>query len=414
MSCRNFVVAVACAAGSAAKRLRCSFTSRAGGAASTERPRPSVRWYRLTLGRLLAGLLAIEGFLLLSQRFQWFSFNHHKGWAVLIAVASVGVFLLLTLLWLAAALVFHWRFQFTIRSLLVLTVAVAVPCSWLATEMQQAKLVQRISELGGSVEEMEDVEPPPCLLKALGGDFFFYVGGVTAVGPRFTDAELGRLKALSYLMYLDLFDTNVTDAGATNIRQAFPKCDVTDWKTAADTLEADYISRWHIHHLLNSKRIYSRDDLVVRRARKGLATRGVRVPKRDVEAATRLLREDARKGGYWIAFGGEAYRGVDAPKLIQIRLPIAQLLSRPEFATDKPLGRFLRSPELSAKLRACPFVESLGIREREYSNREDQPGYELRIVLRRAANDHSGGREYGYQIWSVEQGVGFHASDDYP
>ena len=34
-------------------------------------------------------------------------------------------------------LIFRWRFQFSIRSLLVLTVAVAVPCSWLAVEVKE-------------------------------------------------------------------------------------------------------------------------------------------------------------------------------------------------------------------------------------------------------------------------------------
>ena len=58
---------------------------------------------------------------------------------MLIAVASVGVFLLLMLLWFLAALVFRLRFQFSILSLLVLVVAVALPFSWLATEMKAAR-----------------------------------------------------------------------------------------------------------------------------------------------------------------------------------------------------------------------------------------------------------------------------------
>ena len=51
-------------------------------------------------------------------------------------LASVGAALLLMFLWFLAALVFRWRFQFSILSLLVLVVVVAVPCSWLATEMK--------------------------------------------------------------------------------------------------------------------------------------------------------------------------------------------------------------------------------------------------------------------------------------
>ena len=36
-------------------------------------------------------------------------------------------------------MIFHWRFQFSIRSLLLLAVAVAVACSWLTTEMREAR-----------------------------------------------------------------------------------------------------------------------------------------------------------------------------------------------------------------------------------------------------------------------------------
>ena len=113
------------------------------------------RWFRLTPGRLLLVLLAVEGFLWLSERFQWFAFNHHKGYAVLIAVASVGVFLLLMLLWFLAALLFRWRFQFSLLSLLALTVAVALPCGWLETAMQQAReqreAVRVVVKFGGWV-----------------------------------------------------------------------------------------------------------------------------------------------------------------------------------------------------------------------------------------------------------------------
>ena len=62
---------------------------------------PPIRWYRLTPDRLVIGLLVVEWLLWLSERFQYFGFNQHKGWTVLIAVASVGVAMLVMLLWLA-------------------------------------------------------------------------------------------------------------------------------------------------------------------------------------------------------------------------------------------------------------------------------------------------------------------------
>ncbi len=47
----------------------------------------------------------------LSERFQWFAFNHHKGWTVLFTVATVGVVLLAMLSWLVVALILvtGWR-----------------------------------------------------------------------------------------------------------------------------------------------------------------------------------------------------------------------------------------------------------------------------------------------------------------
>ena len=92
--------------------------------------------------RPIAGVLALlvlEGFLLLSEWFRRFPFNQHKGWSVLICLAAVGAALVLMFLWFLAALVFRLRFQFGILSLLLLVVVVAVPCSWLATEMKAAK-----------------------------------------------------------------------------------------------------------------------------------------------------------------------------------------------------------------------------------------------------------------------------------
>ena len=43
------------------------------------------RWFHVTPDRLILALLPVEGLLWLSERFQWFAFNEHKGWTVLIA-----------------------------------------------------------------------------------------------------------------------------------------------------------------------------------------------------------------------------------------------------------------------------------------------------------------------------------------
>ena len=103
-----------------------------------ETPSPKLRWYRLTPDRLLMALLPVEGLLLLSERFRWFPFNEHKGWTVLIAVAVICVAVVLLLLWFGVSLALRRRFQFSIRSLLLFVVVVAVVCSWFAVKMQQA------------------------------------------------------------------------------------------------------------------------------------------------------------------------------------------------------------------------------------------------------------------------------------
>ncbi len=195
-------------------------------------PPYKLRWYRLTPDRLVIGLLAVEGFLLLSEQFRLFS----KGWGVLIALAVVGVTLLLMLLWLAAALLLPWRFQYSLRSLLLLVVAVAIPCSWLATEMQWAKeqraAVQAVVKSSGSVayddqvyesdgkivEEEERIGPPKSawLRTLLGNDFFRRVTEIhfgDNDDDRFTDAALENVSGLRSLISLNLNGTQLTDAG---------------------------------------------------------------------------------------------------------------------------------------------------------------------------------------------------------
>jgi len=49
------------------------------------------RFFYPTPSWLVILSLAVTNILFLSERFQWFGFNTHKGWTVLIAVASVGV-----------------------------------------------------------------------------------------------------------------------------------------------------------------------------------------------------------------------------------------------------------------------------------------------------------------------------------
>ena len=189
----------------------------------------------------------MEGLLWLSERYRWFWFNERKGWTVLIGVASVGVAMLAHAGWFIVALVFRWRFQFSIRSLLVLVVVVAIPFSWLAVEMkaarEQKQVVTRINETEGWIAYdyqfdpadtwIENPQPPePSWLRYLiGDDFFFEIVEIrfekhlnsldeqTERVPKVTNADLAEYpKRLPRLRNLTLSDTGVTEVGLSYLK----------------------------------------------------------------------------------------------------------------------------------------------------------------------------------------------------
>ncbi len=235
------------------------------------------RRFHPTPSWLVLGLLVVEGLLWLSERFGWFWFNEKKGWTVLIGVAAVGVAMLVMLLWFIVSLIFRLRFQFTIRSLLVLTVAVALPCSWLAVEMKKAReqreLFGTYEKAGGLLQyNVQDwrtgysekpVTRTPMLAWAeelLGTDFFQHVARACPhpnyrSDARFqrgiTDEELAQLQRCTHLRVLDLEgfacvtdaglvhltvltrleevnlrNTRVTDEGVKRLQQALPNCKI--------------------------------------------------------------------------------------------------------------------------------------------------------------------------------------------
>ena len=200
---------------------------------------PKHRWYHLTPDRLVFLLLVIVALLWLSEGLGWPAWD--KGYAVLAALACVGAGMLLMLAWFFAGLLFRWRFQFSIRSLLVLVVVVAVPCSWTAIETKKAReqkeAVQHARKLAGRVRydymsEFEygyqqfanplsgsDLPGAAWLGDLLGPDFF-----ATVVGLEFsdcwslTDVDLEHLKGLTQLRTLNLHGTQVTDAGLERLK----------------------------------------------------------------------------------------------------------------------------------------------------------------------------------------------------
>ena len=128
--------------------------------------RPKLRWYRVTPDRLVLLLLAVECLLWLSDRIGWPGW--HKGYAILTTLAVLGVAMVLMLVWFAIALIFRRRFQISIRSLLILVVAVAIPCSWLALEAKEERdAIATIDSYGGRATRVslfpKTIRDPLCL-----------------------------------------------------------------------------------------------------------------------------------------------------------------------------------------------------------------------------------------------------------
>ena len=194
----------------------------------SDEPRP--RWFHLTPDKLLLALVPVWAGFFLSDRFG----RLPKGYPVLLATAIAAVILLFSFLWFVAAVVFRWRFQYSVRTLLLSTVIVSVWCSWVAVKMQGARRQERarkaILKLAGDVtydyeldaagNSIRGAEPPgPAWLRRfLGEDFLGCVVRVHLHGGSVTDKVLAYLEDLPELQELTVFQTQVTDAGLEHLR----------------------------------------------------------------------------------------------------------------------------------------------------------------------------------------------------
>lgn len=217
------------------------------------------RWYHLTPDRLVIGVLIMECLLWLSQQFGGNEFTELNCWIVLTAVTVIVAKLLLLPLWFIGSLLFRWRFQFGIRSLLVLVVVVAIPFSWVAVKLQQAKRQREgiaiINDLGGYVRQQARQPDWWLALHRLFPDVVFEAASYVEFKPKsstVSDADLdGIVKLLPHIDILFLASTNVTDAGLDTLNGLHN----LQWLSLNDTKVTD-VGLEHLNRLTQLKVLY--------------------------------------------------------------------------------------------------------------------------------------------------------------
>ncbi len=106
-----------------------------GNIPSTRKP----RWYAPTPAKFLLAVLVMQGVLFLSAHYRWFWFNERKGWTVLISVAATAIAMLLLVTIFAVRRFFKSKPQFTLSTLMLTVPVMAIPCAWMAREMERAR-----------------------------------------------------------------------------------------------------------------------------------------------------------------------------------------------------------------------------------------------------------------------------------
>ena len=212
-------------------------------AINTEHREPIPRWYRFTPDLFVICVLLVECVLWLWERSQSIALSPLKGLIIPIYTAALCVAFLSILLWFIASLFFHRRFQFSLRSLFVLAIVVAVPCSRVATLMQQARhqreAVAMICSLGGDVHEAQHFPDWWITLHGLFPDVFFEEIRFVEFKSKnngVSDADLKEIvKLLPHINLLFLAATNVTDAGL----ETLDGLNELNWLSLSDTKITD-------------------------------------------------------------------------------------------------------------------------------------------------------------------------------
>ena len=166
-------------------------------------------WVRFTL----VALLPVEGFILLSLPEEF-------GGTVGIALAAVTILTLVMLFWLVARSAFRRRFQYSLRTLLLVMTLACIGMSLVGTRLQKAwrqkQVVNEIKKLGGLVEYKVRIGGPLWLRSLRTEDFFTDVFFVAFSSV--SDADLEHLERLPQLTQVNLQGSKVTDVGMEHLK----------------------------------------------------------------------------------------------------------------------------------------------------------------------------------------------------
>ncbi len=137
------------------------------------------------------------------------------------------------------------RFQFRLRTLLIVTVVVAIAAGWLGRGIEhsrrQAEVVKAVTSIGGYV--YYDYEQsgggwsrgpkpngPGWLRAILGENFFSEVAVVELSDTKVSDADVPaieeKIRILTHLRILDVTRTKISADGVRRLKAALPNCEV--------------------------------------------------------------------------------------------------------------------------------------------------------------------------------------------
>jgi hypothetical protein len=190
------------------------------------------RWYAPTVNKFLAFVLLGQGILFLSVHYRLFWFNKQKGSTVLITFAATALLLLLLMGWIFGSRLAGRKMRFSLATLLWMIPVMAIPCGWLARELdlarQQREAVAQLVASGNVIQLSHDrsyeklgpsvLQPhvPQFLYSTFGVDF---VADVTVLYlRRAEDSDLEIVKRFPKLDMLGLLDAKITDAGLENLK----------------------------------------------------------------------------------------------------------------------------------------------------------------------------------------------------